>query len=115
MLDPLGAQIDEVENGKEAVYKASNTPYDLIFMDSHMPLMSGEEATREIRKLDDNVNQHVTIIALTADAVAGVRERLLASGMDDYVSKPIQTQDLYQVIRKYLPENKMVELTETAT
>lgn len=112
MLDPLGAQIDEVENGKEAVYKASNTPYDLIFMDSHMPQMSGEEATKAIRMLDGNANQHVTIIALTADAVAGVRERLLASGMDDYVSKPIQTQDLYQVVRKYLPENKIIDAPE---
>ncbi len=113
MLDPLGAVIDEAENGREAVYKAANTAYDLIFMDSHMPVMNGEEATREIRSMEGTINRDVTIIALTADAVAGVRERLLASGMDAYISKPIQTQDLYRVIRNYLPEDKIVESAGT--
>lgn len=109
MLDPIGAQIDEAENGKEAVYKAQHMSYDLILMDSHMPVMSGEEATRAIRGFEDAARRDVTIIALTADAVAGVRERLIASGMDDYISKPIQTQDLYRVIRRYIPEQKLVK------
>lgn len=81
---------------------ALKTSYDLILMDSHMPVMSGEEATSQIRKAEQSSTQHIPIIALTADAISGVRERLLDSGMDDYIEKPIDSAILFQMLRKYL-------------
>ena len=83
-------------------------------MDSHMPVMNGEEATRAIRRHSETVNSDVKIVALTADVVAGVRERLLDSGMDDYLSKPIQIPELYRIVRKYLPQEKIIEDEEAA-
>lgn len=114
MLEPLGAVVDEAGNGEEAVYKAERIAFDLIFMDSHMPVMNGEEATRAIRRHSETVNPDVKIVALTADVVAGVRERLLDSGMDDYLSKPIQIPELYRIVRKYLPQEKIIEDEEAA-
>lgn len=79
-----------------------------------MPVMNGEEATRAIRRHSETVNPDVKIVALTADVVAGVRERLLDSGMDDYLSKPIQIPELYRIVRKYLPQEKIIEDEEAA-
>jgi len=74
-----------------------------IDVDSHMPVMNGEEATIYIRRMEGNANQNVPIIAITADAVAGVRERLLDCGMNDYIMKPIDIETICGLIRKYLP------------
>lgn len=112
MLEPLELQIDEAENGRMAVNMAKTAVYDLIFMDSHMPIMNGEEATRYIRRMTGGINQKVPIIAITADAIAGVRERLLESGMDDYVAKPVQTEEICNTVRKYLPQDKIREAEE---
>ena len=76
-----------------------------------MPVMNGEEATRSIRSRK-GINQKTPIIAITADAISGVRERLLTGGMDDYISKPIHTAEIYRIIRKYLPEEKITEASE---
>lgn len=108
ILEPLALTIDEAENGKEAVEMAETAPYDMIFMDSHMPMMNGEEATIYIRRMEGNANQNVPIIAITADAVAGVRERLLDCGMNDYIMKPIDIETICGLIRKYLPPEKIV-------
>lgn len=108
MLVPLNAGIDEAENGEEAVKFAGKTPYDIILMDSHMPIMSGEEATETIRR-SEGPNRSTPIIALTADGVTGVRERLMSVGMNDCIMKPIDPEKLFQTIRKYLPEIKIVE------
>lgn len=102
MLEPVGLTVDEACDGQEAVSMALNTSYDLILMDSHMPVMSGEEATARIRKIEKASGEHVPIIALTADAISGVRERLLDSGMDDYIEKPIDRTILFKTLRKYL-------------
>lgn len=88
---------------------ASTVPYDLIFMDSHMPVMNGKEATRKIRETESCINCHTPIIAITADAITGVREELLAAGMDDYIVKPIDTEQLCSVIRKYFPDDKILK------
>lgn len=80
--------------------------YDMIFMDSHMPVMNGEEATAEIRR-PDCINSTTPIIALTADAVSGVRERLIECGMNDYIVKPIDINVICGMIKKYLPESKL--------
>lgn len=108
MLEPLHIRIDEAENGAEAVRKANETPYDLILMDSHMPEMSGEEATELIRQNSGCLNHSTPIIALTADAITGVREKLLSAGMNDYLAKPIDPGELFRMLKKYLPADKVI-------
>ncbi len=108
MLESTKVVIDEAENGQKAVEAADQKAYDLILMDSHMPVMSGEEATRQIRK-NSRFNQQTPVIAITADAITGVHERLLECGMDDYLVKPIEMKDLCKIIRKYLPEEKILD------
>ena len=103
VLEPLAMTFDEAKNGLEAVNMAGSVKYDLIFMDSHMPVMSGEEATKTIRS-GSSSNRYIPIIALTTDAVSGVKERLISSGMTDYIVKPIDIAVIFDVIRKYLPQ-----------
>ncbi|MFR0801934.1 MAG: response regulator [Suilimivivens sp.] len=111
MLEPLDLTIREARNGAEAVELAETEIYDMIFMDSHMPVMNGEEATRSIRS-KAGINQNTPIIAITADAISGVRERLLGNGMNDYISKPVNMNEICRMIRKYLPESKIVKDSE---
>lgn len=106
MLEPFEMQTDEAKDGREAVEMAAETDYDIILMDRHMPVMNGEDATRAIRE-NEGEGRHVPIIALTADAIAGVRETLLAAGMDDYIVKPIDFVVLSGVLKKYLPKDKV--------
>lgn len=109
MLEPLKLNISEAVNGKEAVNMFKKYPYDLILMDSHMPVMNGEEATKAIREFEKNKNERVPVIALTADAIEGIREKLIKSGMDDYIVKPVNMEEICRVIKKYLPKNKIVD------
>ena len=107
LLDPFGFVIDEAENGKVAVDMAEKILYDLILMDSHMPVMSGKEAAGKIRGNAGGLNQKTPIIAVTADAITGVKEDLLSSGMDDYIAKPVDVEQLCSTIKRYLPEEKI--------
>lgn len=107
ILEPMQLTIDEAANGLEAVHMAKTTSYDMIFMDSHMPVMNGEIATRSIREMKDCINRNTPIIAITADAIAGVREHLMSVGMNDYIVKPIDVEVMCGIIRKYLPEEKV--------
>ena len=107
ILEPMQLTIDEAANGLEAVHMAKTTSYDMIFMDSHMPVMNGETATRSIREMKDCINRNTPIIAITADAIAGVREHLMSVGMNDYIVKPIDVEVMCGIIRKYLPEEKV--------
>ncbi len=97
MLKNRGYSIDLAKNGLEAVELFKNNKFDLILMDIQMPILDGIEATKKIRKIEGNEN-HIPIIALTANALKGDRERLLALGMDEYLSKPVGLNDLYSKI-----------------
>lgn len=108
MLEPLKAEISEAVNGAESVQMAEKTKYDIIFMDSHMPVMNGEEATQKIRTAETSQNRSTPIIALTADAIVGVREQLLSAGMNDYLVKPMTIVEINSMVKKYLPAGKII-------
>jgi signal transduction histidine kinase/ActR/RegA family two-component response regulator len=101
MLERLGLRIDVAGNGLEAVRMLRELPYDAVFMDCQMPEMDGYAATREIRRTE-KPGQHMAIIAMTAEALAGAREHCLSAGMDDYISKPVKLDDLSRAIQKWL-------------
>ena len=102
ILEPYHFTMEEAKNGLEAVAMAEKQRYDMIFMDSHMPVMNGGEACREIRKQEQTKKRHTPVIAITADAIDGTREKLLADGMDEYISKPVDSKKLAAVIEQYL-------------
>jgi len=100
LLERLGYRADAVANGFEALQAVDRQPYDLIFMDVQMPEMDGLESTRCLRR-DLPVERQPFIIAMTANAMEGDRERCLTAGMDDYVSKPIQVRELIGALEKW--------------
>ena len=102
ILEKLGLRPDLAANGREAVEMFSLLPYDLIFMDCQMPEMDGYAAAREIRRRE-GPNQHVPIVAMTAEVLAGCREQCLAAGMDDHVAKPVKLELLVETLRKWVP------------
>jgi len=102
MLEKLGCKVDVAANGDEAVRMWEKFPYQAIFMDCHMPVLDGYQATRLIRE-HEKYEDHVSIIALTANAMKGEREKCLAAGMDDFVSKPIRISDLEAVLQRHVP------------
>ena len=116
-LEKLGIAADIANNGQEAVEAARTIAYDLIFMDCQMPVLDGYEATRAIRILPDEAGAAVPIIAMTANAMQGDRERCLEAGMDDYLSKPTTPDKLESTLRRWLrkPDNKASDVATTAT
>ena len=103
ILKRFGYSADAASNGKEAVKVLEMIPYDIVLMDCQMPVMDGYEATGEIRNPESKVLDHkVPIIALTANAMKGDREKCLKAGMDDYLSKPLNPQELSDILEKWL-------------
>jgi signal transduction histidine kinase/DNA-binding response OmpR family regulator/HPt (histidine-containing phosphotransfer) domain-containing protein len=98
ILEKQGHALVHAANGREAVEAFSDGAFDAILMDVQMPEMDGFEATRRIRELEEAAGGHTTIVAMTAHAMAGDRERCLAAGMDDYVSKPLRKEDLLRAL-----------------
>ena len=104
LITPLGPVVEVANNGEEGVTKWQNGGYDLVFMDCQMPRMDGFVATRMIRSLETNSDKERTpIVAMTANALSGDRERCIESGMDDYISKPFSERDLAGQLSKWLP------------
>jgi PAS domain S-box-containing protein len=108
LLQRLGYEVDVAEDGVEAVEKTAQCRYDAVLMDVHMPRMDGLEATRRIRERERITGGHRVIIAMTASAMKEDMERCLASGMDDYLSKPVKVEVLQEMLEKWqvsdLPE-----------
>jgi PAS domain S-box-containing protein len=98
LLEQQGHHVTIVDNGRLAVERAAQEPFDLIVMDVQMPEVSGLEATAAIREAERHTGRHVPIVALTARAMAGDREQCLAAGMDAYVSKPVRAEELLSAI-----------------
>ena len=95
-------EVDSAENGKIALKKLDTNSYDLILMDIQMPEMNGIETTKFIRSHENTLLQKIPIIALTAAAMENDKEKLLLDGMNDYVSKPFNPNDLYKKIAQYV-------------
>lgn len=102
LLEKLGCRVDVAANGEEGVKMLDELSYDVVFMDVQMPELDGIQATERIRAREQESGAHVPIIAMTARAMSGDRERCLAAGMDDYVSKPVRRAQLLRMLDKYL-------------
>jgi two-component system sensor histidine kinase/response regulator len=118
LLDRWGHKATIVENGVAAVSAVSQNHFDIVLMDVQMPEMDGFEATEKIREMESTTKRHVPIIAMTAHAMKGDRERCLEAGMDDYVPKPISSEALLNAINALVdrhPGSDMVNLPDEAT
>jgi signal transduction histidine kinase/DNA-binding response OmpR family regulator len=100
LLEKAGHSVTVVGDGLAAVNASRRDSYDAILMDVQMPLMDGHEATRQIRRLEQTTGAHVPIIAMTAHAMKGDREKCLEAGMDDYIAKPLHKQELLQALHE---------------
>ncbi len=112
VLQRAGFDIDLAADGLETLEAHKKEPYDLILMDCQMPIMDGFEASREIRRL---TLPQPAIVAVTANALVGERERCLNAGMDDYLSKPFQADQLVAMVLKWIKLRKEASTSEAAT
>ena len=117
VLLKYGVTVELANNGLEAFEKRKSNNYDLILMDIQMPVMDGVEATHEIINYEvEEKHHHVPIVALTANALNGDRERFLEQGLDEYIPKPIETNELLYILKKFLkPKSKEKEIEPSST
>jgi len=101
MLEEIGYKADWVSNGQQALDRAAAKEYDIILMDCQMPILDGYKATKQLRDREGD-DRHTTVIGLTANAMAGDRQKCLDAGMDDYISKPISLETLEQTLSRWL-------------
>jgi len=116
ILKQMGVLVDKANDGLEAVqkYKENHDMYDFILMDENMPNLSGIEATKEIRRFEEKNNlPHIWIVALTANAIKGDREKFLKAGMDEYITKPVKKELIVKILNNLLsleiPSNQKEE------
>jgi len=105
LLRKHGCEVFAALNGKEAVEMMRERDYGIVFMDCQMPEMDGFEATRIIREEEKQRGRHTAIVALTADAMTGDREKCLRAGMDDYLNKPIKAEQITEMLHKWVPND----------
>ncbi len=114
ILIKYGIEVELANNGLEAFDKVKNNKYDLILMDIQMPVMDGIEATNEILNYEKEENlKHTPIVALTANALKGDRERFMNNGLDDYLAKPIDNNELLFILKKFLTQVDITEVSPT--
>ena len=105
LLKKFGIQVDIAANGEKALNSLQNLPFDLVLMDCQMPVMDGYEATRKIRLPESNVlNREIPIVAMTANSMQGDRDKCLAVGMDDFISKPVNPAKLQETLKRWLSQ-----------
>ena len=109
LLQKAGYSVDAVENGARAAEKVKTEHYNAVLMDVQMPEMDGFEATHQIRLWERPLKRHIPIIAMTAHAMAGDRERCLEAGMDDYVSKPLDPRVLFNALDRWIPGTELLD------
>jgi CheY-like chemotaxis protein len=107
-LAKLGYQVDVAGNGQEVLEKLDHKHYDMILMDCHMPVLDGYETTIVIRHLPDN-RRNMVIVALTASAMKADLEQAIASGMNDFLSKPVKIEQLQRTIEGWLSEDSKIK------
>jgi len=109
LLEKAGFVADIVENGRQAVEAVARVDYDAVLMDCQMPEMDGYQAAAAIRAAESGQSRRVPIIALTASAMESDRERCMAAGMDDYLTKPIKPSELADVLGRWIPRRHQAE------
>ena len=114
LLEKRGHSVAVAGNGREALDATEQRIFDVVLMDLEMPEMSGLEATAAIRRREQRTGTHLPIIAMTAHAMIGDRERCLAAGMDGYVSKPVRADELYAALENVTPKQD-VDAIHTGT
>ncbi len=112
LLKSTQVQIDTATSGEDALALTRKSAYDLILLDQRMPKMDGIETLHRLRSQEDSANLEAPVICLTADAVIGAKERYLAEGFTDYLTKPIDSLALERMLEKYLPDDKVIHLEE---
>ncbi|MBF0476089.1 MAG: PAS domain S-box protein [Deltaproteobacteria bacterium] len=115
LLKKVGHIVDTANNGREAVEKYTEHEFDLVLMDVQMPVMDGFQATRLIRQKEEASGKHIPIIAMTAYAMKGDRERCLNSGMDDYITKPVSAEKLYVIVNRLVINEPVSPLSSGTT
>jgi len=106
MLENMGCTVTVAANGQECVEMHKQFSYDIVFMDCQMPIMDGFEATKALRNSEVDSDKHQVIIAITANAIHGDREKCLDAGMDDFVCKPVKSADLKAVLKLWIPKQE---------
>jgi len=114
LLERVGLKVVVADNGVQALQMLAREKFDLVLMDVQMPELDGVEATRRIRSGEQGSDRHLPIIALTAHSMRGDRERFIAAGMDDYLAKPVNAAEFYQVLVKHAPRRAAAAATPAA-
>ncbi|MGR3179444.1 MAG: response regulator [Candidatus Anammoxibacter sp.] len=111
-FEQFGCTVELAKDGKEAVQMFKENEYDIVFMDCQMPVMDGFEATKLFREHEKSTNSHTTIVAMTAGAMRGDRERCLGVGMDDYLAKPVRQKELNEILNKYCGQKEASSIND---
>jgi len=109
----MGGQVDTADSGAKAIEMIRENDYDIIFMDHMMPDMDGVDATRILRALPDEKYKRLPVIALTANVVGDVRDLFIDSGMNDFLSKPLEYTEIERVLMEWLPKEKWIDTPRT--